>query len=423
MFAIALTSTLVGGIARADTRAVAARVEEQWRIAGARASALPARFLFDDETLIVSLPPEDEEGACTHVAVIGARGLSFRARFSDAPTDPLLPPEPTSRASSSAGVLELRRCDRERPVRHLVITAEAGRGAVEIVVGHAGEPLASLGSIIPERTGGPIPPPADAGGLPPLLSPDRRAEAAELRARREGARVRARTSARSRSDGAGEEELELDEGCHRIEVFGGELARERPGRRFRLDVDAELRDGESLLARDRTEAPDARMEACVGTASRVSLIYAGTPPRSDVIITHATWQLPARLPSMWGPVTRSKMARAMLLRHVAVPADDPVFLAQGGSGATPVPLSVETGGCYVAVVGIARGRARQLQLRTFVGARESSDERGASEEAALSAFCVRAHEQARLEVLARGAGVSWGLALFRVKSGVWEAGR
>ena len=117
------------------------------------------------------------------------------------------------------------------------------------------------------------------------------------------------------------------------------------------------------------------------------------------------------------------MARVLFLRHVAVPADAPIHLAQGSSGTTPLPLSVETGGCYVAVVGVARGHARQLQLRALVGARESTDERGATEEAALSAFCVRAHETARLEVLARGTGVSWGLALFRVKSSVWEAGR
>jgi hypothetical protein len=117
------------------------------------------------------------------------------------------------------------------------------------------------------------------------------------------------------------------------------------------------------------------------------------------------------------------MARVLFLRHVAVPADDPVVLAQGSSGTTPLPLSLETGGCYVAVLGLARGRARQLQLRAFVGARESTDERGAADEAALTAFCVRAHESARLEVFARGTGVSWGLALFRVKSGVWEGGR
>ena len=86
-------------------------------------------------------------------------------------------------------------------------------------------------------------------------------------------------------------------------------------------------------------------------------------------------------------------------------------------------MPVETGGCYLALVALTHGHARSLQIRTVIGARESTDERGATEEAALSAFCVNAYETARIEVHARGTGVGWGLALFRVKSGVWEAGR
>ena len=411
--------------ARADAREVAARVLEQWTVAGARTSAVPARFMFDDETILVPIPPEaDGDGdGCTQIAVIGARGLSFRARLSDAPMDPLLPPEPTARASSAAGVLELRRCERGRPaVRHIVVTAEAGRGAVDVVVGRSERPLPPLATLIPERTGGVLPPPPEAGTLPPLVAQDKRADAAEIRARREGADVRERARVRAADDGSGEEELELDAGCHRIEVFGRELSRERPGRRFRLDVDAELRDGDQLLARDRTEAPDARLETCLGATTRLSLVYAGRsalPPRCrdarDLAVARAA-------PADWGPVARSKMARVMFLRHVAVPADDPVYLAQGATGRrrfrSPSRPARATSRWWASPADtlVSSSSAR-------VGARESTDERGAAEEAALTAFCVRAHESARLEVLARGTGVSWGLALFRVKSGVWEPGR
>ncbi|NVL67686.1 hypothetical protein, partial [Escherichia coli] len=90
--------------------------------------------------------------------------------------------------------------------------------------------------------------------------------------------------------------------------------------------------------------------------------------------------------------------------HVAIPAADPVFLGQGSSGTTPFPVPVETGGCYLAVVALTHGHARSLQIRSVVGARESTDERGAAEEAALSAFCVNGHESARVEVHARGTG-------------------
>jgi hypothetical protein len=425
--AAVLTLAMLGGPSkvRADARDVVARVQEEWTVYEARTTPVVSRFLFDDETILVPIAPaEGQESVCTQIAVVGARGLSFRARLSDAPIDPLLPPEPMARASSTAGVLELRRCDTARPpVRHIILTAEAGRGAVEILVGRSDRPLPMLTSLVPERTGGALPPPPEAGSLPPLVPHDKRADAAEVRAKRDGANVRDRVKVRAGDDGGGDEGIILDEGCHRIEVFGRELSRERPGRRFRLDIDAELRDGEHLLARDRTEAPDARLETCVGSQTRVSLAFAGAPPHSEVLVTRGTWPLPARLPPLWGPVTRSKMARAMFLRHVAVPPDDPVHLAQGATGTTPIPLSVETGGCYVAVVGITRGHARQLQLRAVVGGRESTDERGAADEAALSAFCVKAHESARLEVIARGTGVSWGLALFRVKSGIWESGR
>lgn len=404
-----------------DARAVTARVEAEWKKAGARTWSLPSRFVFDEETLLVPIP--EGEGECTEIAVIGARGLSFRGRLSDAPVDPLLPPEPNSRAASSAGMLSLRRCDKDRPVHHVVITAEAGRGALEVIVGRWERPLPPLASLLPERAGGAVPAPPDTGALPALSTPESRADAAEARAKREGASGGGRAKMRSGDEGGGEEDLQLEPGCHRIEVFGRELVRERPGRRFRLDVDAELRDSERVLARDRTEAPDARLETCVGETSRVTLAFTGTPPHSEVILTRATWALPAKLPTLWGPITRSRMARAMFLRHVTMPPDEPVYIAQGSTGSTPIPLSVETGACYVAVVGISRGHPRQLQLRAILGARESTDERGAADEAALTAFCVRAYESARLEVLARGTGVAWGLSLFRVQSGDWEQGR
>ena len=410
--------------AHAETaRAVSDRVVEQWRSAGGHVAALPTRFLFDDETVLVPVPVDATTG-CTHVALIGARGLSFRARLSDTTSDPLAP-EIGARASSLAGVVELRRCGGTRPIRHVVVTSDAGRGALEVIVAHAPSALPALASVIPERTGGALPPVPETGPLPVLPAPERRAEVAEARAKREGARVDARTPLRSGDDGGGEGELQLGAGCHRVEVFARDPRADSVSRRFRLDLDAELRDPTSdrVLARDRTEAPDARLEACVGRPTKVSVVFAGAPPNGDVTSTLASWPLPERLPTLWGAAARGKMARVMFMRHITAPSDDAVFLGQGSSGTTPLPVPVETGACYVAVVVLTHGHARKLEIRTVVGARESSDERGAAEEAALSAFCVNAHETARVEVNARGTGVGWGVALFRTKSGVWEAGR
>ena len=412
--------------AYADARDVAARVAAEWRSSGAKVTVLPTRFLFDDDRQVVAIPPPDAKGegkarSCTHVALVAARGLSFRAKLDGAPVDPLVAPEHAGRAASSAGMARLVRCedDETSVVRTVEITSDAGRGAVEVVVAHGPELLPDLTAVVPERTGGVLPPVPDAGVLAALPLQDRRVEAAEQRARRDGATGAPRRRVRSAEDGSGEVEFELPAGCHRIEVIAPQRV-DRLGRRYRLDLDAELRSGERVVARDRTEAPDARLETCVATSSPFTVVYAGAPPVSDVLVAQASWPLPARLPSLWGGAPRGRMARVMFLRHVAMPSEDPILLAQGSSGITPVPVSVEVGGCYVAVVAVTHGRARQLQLRAHVGARESADERGATEEAALSAFCVRADEKARLEVLARPSGVAWGLALYRVKSGVWE---
>ena len=284
--------------------------------------------------------------------------------------------------------------------------------------------MPTLGSLVPERTGGVLPPMPEAGALPVLTAPEKRADVADARARRDGATMAPRLVIHASDDGGGEDDVAVEEGCHRIEVFGKEPAHERPGRRFRLDVDAELKDGDHLLQRDRTEAPDARLETCVGSPTKLTLAFAGAPPRSELLVTRGSWPLPEHLPTLWGPAIRARLARVLFLRHVAPLPDAPVLLGMGSTGTTPVSLPVETGGCYVATVGLLRGKARQLQLRAIVGARESVDERGAAEEAALASFCVRDEEQpVRLEVLARGTGVSWGLAVFRVKSAAWEPGR
>lgn len=423
LFAIAVATAIAPRSASADARDVAARVGDQWKAAGGRASVMPSKFLFDDDKQVIALAEPNANEPCTYVALIAARGLSFRAKLSGAPVDPLSPPDQGARGSSSAGVVELRRCDRERPVRSVEVQSDAGRGAIEVVVAYGPPGLPALAAIIPERTGGALPPAPEAGPLAAVAPLDKRIGDAETRARREGATIEARTTLKAGEDGTGDFELDVNAGCHRFEV----AARERPdrnGRRYRLDLDAELREpGDHILARDRTEAPDARLEACVGRATRLGIVYAGAMPSSDVVIAHGSWALPPHLPSLWGPQAKARMARVMFVRHLAPPSDEPIFLAQGSSGTTPIAVPVETGGCYVAIAAATHGRPRQLQLRTTIGGRESVDERGAAEEAALTAFCVRAHESVRMEVLARPSGLAWGLSVYRVKSGIWEAGR
>lgn len=410
---------------RAEGRSEPARVVDQWRAAGADAALVPSRFIFDDETIRIAVPADTSDRACTTVAIIGPRGLSFRARLDAASSDPLAA-DPQTRGSSVAGVLELRRCSSsDKSVKHVLVQSDAGRGAIDVVVARSASELPALASVLPERTGGLLPPVPEPGLLPPLTPPEKRADVAEARSKRDGAHIGPRATFRAGDTGVGDGELALVPGCHRIELFARDPRSDRPGRRFRLDLDAELRDPEDdhVLARDRTEAPDARVETCVGESTPVNVVFAGAPPESTVIATISSWPLPNRLPSMWGSGTTSRMARAFFTRHVAAPASSPIFLAQGSTGMTPFAIPVEVGACYVAVVALSRGHARTLQLRALIGARESSDERGAADEAALTAFCARESEKVRLEVFIRGPGAGFGLAVFRVQSGVWEQGR
>jgi hypothetical protein len=98
-----------------------------------------------------------------------------------------------------------------------------------------------------------------------------------------------------------------------------------------------------------------------------------------------------------------------------------VQLAQGGSGTTPVPLSIEPGSCYLAVASLVQGVAHSFGLRVRVRAREVIDDRGVDESSAVVAFCAGDRLLASAQIEARGTPLlGWGLALYRVESGVWE---
>jgi hypothetical protein len=99
-----------------------------------------------------------------------------------------------------------------------------------------------------------------------------------------------------------------------------------------------------------------------------------------------------------------------------------VFVAQGGSGITPIPLSLEPGACYLGVATLVRESARAIGLRVHVGAVTAEDDRGVEQDGAAVAFCARDRDRGLAVVEARGTPLlGWGFALFRLQSGMWEA--
>ena len=404
---LAAIAWLAPAPARAELRELAAHVSDAYRASGARVITMPTRFLYDDETLVVS-PPQPHGEKCMTVAIVGARGLSFHVGEGE---------EETGRLYSVAGALALDSCDGQAaPVR---VKSDAGRGAIEIVVAYAQKQLPTLRTVLPERMGGVMPALVDPGPVPALPTPEKRAEAAESLARRDGATIAGRAMAQAGADGTGVVHVRLERGCHRIELFSPESFGGR--RKLRLDLDAELHDAQddALLARDRGEAADARLDVCAGEGEDTLLSFGGALPLSPVIVARAAWPLPPSVPNVWGPDASRRLAGALRMRHVT-PAHPAVALYEGIVGATTFVASVEPGACYVAVAAATRGVPRGLVLRARVGASEHADERGTSDGAALAAFCTGDRDRARITVEARGNALAWGAALYKMTSGAWE---
>jgi hypothetical protein len=403
--------------ARAELRELANGVADQWRGAGAEIVAGTPRFLTEDEVVSVAVP--SNAAACVSILFVGARGLSFHVRVAGEDDD-----DRGSRVTSVAGALVLSRCGGPA-IGRVTLTSDGGRGAIETLIAFSPSALPGLRAVLPERTGGALPAAPEPGDLPPLGAPEKRADVAEARAKRDGGVVEPRTISTAGVDGSGATAITLAPGCHKIEVFARDLRGPKAPRHARLDLDAELRGevDDRLLARDRTDAPDAHIETCVGDELNANLVYAGAPGDAPVVVTHVSWALPQHLPDVWGSDARARMAHALLARHIAAPHAAPVYEVAGGSGTTPMSFPTEPGGCYLAVVAVATGQLKGIGLRALVGAFESTDDRSATEGASAVAFCARDRASASLEVDARGTSTSWGLAVFRVASGIWEVRR
>jgi hypothetical protein len=419
---IGLTLVAHARTSRADLREAVERVAEAWRGVGAAVALDKTRFLTDDNDdqrpIVVGLP-DLPDGACTTVVVLGARGLGFHVRLRDAEAGDDLEGK---RLPSAAGALSIERCGATAP-RHVLVASDSGRGAFETLVARSSKPLPPLRSVLPERSGGVLMPVLEPGVLPPLAAPEKRAETAELRAKRDGAVIAERATWRAGIDGTGTGDETLDAGCHTLRLFAPDPRAGHPTRHGKLDLDAEMRDSanDRVLARDRTDAPDAELDACVGETTRVEVVFAGSPPVAPVLVAHFAWPLPQHLPALWGPEARGRLAHILSARHVVSLPREPMMLAQGASGLTPIPLSIEAGGCYLALTTRIKEAARTLGLRVHIGPNDVFDDRGVDGDGAAVAFCAGRRTHAVAEVQARGAPLlGWGFALYRLQSGLWE---
>jgi hypothetical protein len=327
-----------------DLAADADELARQWQDKGRVATRLAPMFLEHGLPRAVRLPDGAFGGAiegCTTIGFLAPRSADFIVRV-----DPVVTPKhhPTGGRieRSSAGVVMMSECGIGRAsLARLSIELRAARAAVETVVALGEGSAPAVAAVLPERAGGPVAPFADPGPRSATEPLGVRVRHAEQRAHAAGAAgIKVQTFVAD-NDGSGHEVVRLEEGCHRVEVFA-DLLPKHP-----MDLDAEMRESstERLLARDRSDAPDARLEFCAGSSMGADLAFAGAPGPVHVTLLDGFFLLPHGAPTMWGARARAGMAQAFFRHRVAPIESDPVAQRLGVAGLTSFPLPIEPGGC------------------------------------------------------------------------------
>jgi hypothetical protein len=384
----------------------------------AKLRRLPARLLEKGTVHPLLLDREETDPtseSCTSVAVLGAPSVNLLLRFLPG-AGPQFWPDGESPEASSAGAVQLVRCGaRKSMLQRLALEMRSPRGVVEIVVARAAQPLPPLYVSLPHRDPGPSAPPGASGPRPISAPLSDRADALGKRVRRQGAVDATTQIVAAARDGSGELDLRLGEGCYRMDLLGVPSPAGHPRG---VDLDAELvfvPEG-TLAARDRTDSADASLALCIGRPRVARLRFAGTIPGSPVVMLMARWELPKGLPAAWGPLARARIAESVRRHHHRDLPGTPIYASLGVTGVTILPVELEPGACYLAALAAIRGEPAGIALAAEVGRRRSEDNPGPGANGTSIAFCAGAEERGRLEVEARGAGLSWLLA-------VWQTGR
>jgi hypothetical protein len=390
-----------------DLRDVVSKIRTAWSRPDVQFVPLESKFLFDDESTIVILPA-GAPGACRTLVAAGHRGmgLELRATSGDKHADE----DEASRFSSAGiGVMKLP-CDGS--VRRVILTSHSGRGGIELLLAEHKSALPPLDSIVPERSGTEAAAQVDVGAHPQLPEAPARIEAYEREDARAGFRGVGKKVLRVAAGNSFHVTLELEPGCHVLRLVGTPVGKNRR-RLVDLDVEASNEDG-VVLARDRSDSADAKVDLCIGEREPIDLTGQGLPLDVDVTMMHAFVSLPPSLPAAWGEQARAHMVDSLRTRHLPIPADAAVFETQGGPQVTRVSSHIVPGACYVAVAVPFFGSVRKISIRAFVALEEHIDERSRGSSGAAIGFCAGTRDLVNIEVEARGAQVMWGLALFNV---------
>jgi hypothetical protein len=394
----------------ADLDQDVSRLSSGWQPHG-RVTRLEPRLAERGSPSLVFAPPGAPGRArskCLSYAIVGPSSTHFVVRTLGERRGP--GPAGETVLVSLAGMVELTRCGADRAgVSALLIEMRSPRAVLEtlVVESDAAPPRATR--LLPQRDPGPIDPLSlqETRLAPPPMAT--RLALSESRLRRDGGRELTSELVPARADGSGSVVRALSPGCHRFEL----LAEGAPaGPSTDLELSPSLEGPARIVSIERGDGSQLAVGICAGAEARARLDFAGAPAGSALTVSHARWPLPDGLPEAWGAVARAGMA-AVLLRHQARVGAFPVEQGLGIQGPTLLPVPVEPGACYVAVVTAIGGRTAGLSLAASAAGVSAQNRSGPDGDGTLISFCARAGTRALLEVDSRGHGLVWLFALFQ----------
>jgi hypothetical protein len=377
---------------------------DAWTTPHSSAQRVATVFVHEGEVRRVAYPDQrTTERPCVTLVAMAERHVRF-AVSTGIGREPM---------ESRAGVVRVNDCgggELTGPAgeRRLAVSIVRGRGAVEIVSASFSKALPGVHVVLPSRAVGLVSSEAASPGALPLAPHGERVSRASVAARLDGAETTERTSLDASADGSGTLVLELESGCHRVVVLAD-------ARLADVDAEALREDDGTALQRDRSHAPDARLEFCLGTSERVLVRSVGAPGGSKLTVLSARWPAPAGVPTIWGAEARAGLSWALFRRHAPAPRIAPEFQALGAGGATVLPVPVEPGRCYVAAFAVGAGKATAGRLSLRLGASAAYDDASDVRRSAAVSFCAGPFDDlAVLTVDLRSRDAWWVLALFRM---------
>lgn len=396
-----------------QTSASAALEDDAKKVETAAAEAkleLQARqTTFIEEGHVLELPRTDAR-KCRSVVITATRNVSFTV-VTGLATDSaeelmakLFAADDSHRLSSESGLIQLGGCDQDaRGIDRVLVRMLSPRGTLEARIAAGDTALGDLTETL-GRAPGPPGTRGDAGPLLPVSSIAERRKRLEVAGRAEGATNVASSETRAATTGLGELTINAAPGCHRFHVLA-----EATEAQAIMDLDAELRDENSgaRITRDRGETPDARLDACVGRATELKIVFINAPAGARVVVLDVLFPISSAIPTRFGDRALGSLTGALKKRARRGISTGPIFETMGAQGGTTSSFPVEAGRCYVVAVALTRGASRGLRVITKAGVPTSAEEAGPGAEAVSTLLCAERPGRAKITVEVPGVAIGW----------------